>query len=105
MNPSIGGMCFARKTIHEVNSRPVTVPSEAEHQILLQTLTDVMGFKQIIDHLQVEALLRQTKKRAREVGPEIITRWQEPPGTEDIIESAEEGKEFVAPAKPTSSEE
>jgi DnaK suppressor protein len=82
-----------------------TVPSEAEHQILLHTLTDVMGFKEIVDHLQVEGLLWQTEKRAREVGPEMITRWQEPPGTEDVIESAEEDKEFVAPAKPTPSEE
>jgi RNA polymerase-binding protein DksA len=82
-----------------------TVPSEAEHQILLQTLTDVMGVKEIIDHLQVEALLWQTEKRTREVGPEIIPRWQEPLGTEDIVESAEEDKEFVAPAKPTPSED
>lgn len=82
-----------------------TVPSEAEHQILLQTLTDVMGFKEIIDHLKVEGLLWQTEKRAREVGPEIITRWQEPPGTEDIVESAEEDKEFVAPGKPPPSVE
>ena len=82
-----------------------TVPSEAEHQILLRTLTDVMGFKEIIDHLQVVALLWQTEKRTREVGPEIIPRWQEPPGTEDIVESAEEDKEFVAPVKPTPSEE
>jgi len=82
-----------------------SVPSEAEHQILLHTLTDVMGFKEIIDHLQVEALLWQTEKRTREVGPEIIQRWQEPPGTEDIVESAEEDKEFVAPAKPTPGEE
>jgi RNA polymerase-binding transcription factor DksA len=82
-----------------------TVPSEAEHQILLHTLTDVMGLKEIIDHLQVETLLWQTEKRTREVGPEIIQRWQEPPGTEDIVESAEEDKEFVAPAKPTPGEE
>jgi len=82
-----------------------SVPSEAEHQILLHTLTDVMGFKEIIDHLQLEALLWQTEKRTREVGPEIIQRWQEPPGTEDIVESAEEDKEFIAPGKPTPGEE
>ena len=82
-----------------------TVPSEAEHQILLHTLTDVMGLKKIIDHLQVVALLWQTEKRAREVGPEINPRWQEPPSTEDSVESAEKDKEFVAPGKPTPSEE
>ncbi len=82
-----------------------TLPSEAEHQILLQTLTDVMGFKEIVDHLEVEELLWQTEKRTREVGPELTPRWQEPPASEDIVESAEEDKEFVAPAKPTPNEE
>ena len=82
-----------------------TLPSEAEHQILLQTLTDVMGFKEIVDHLEVEELLWQTEKRTREVGPELTPRWQEPPASEDIVESDEEGKEFVAPAKPTPEEQ
>jgi RNA polymerase-binding transcription factor DksA len=81
------------------------LPSEAEHQILLQTLTDVMGFQEIVDHLEVEQLLWQTEKRTREVGPEITPRWQEPPATEDIVESAEEDKDYVAPAKPTPKEE
>ena len=40
-----------------------TVPSEAELRILMQTLTDVMGFKEIIDRLQVEALFWQTDQR------------------------------------------
>jgi RNA polymerase-binding transcription factor len=81
------------------------LPSEAEHQILLETLTDVMGLKEIVDRLEIEDLVWQTEKRTRGVGPEIIPRWQEPPGSEDIVESAEEDKEFVAPAKPTPSEE
>jgi DnaK suppressor protein len=81
------------------------LPSEAEHQILLQTLTDVMGLKEIVDHLAIEDLLWQTEKRTKEVGPEIIPRWQEPPGSEDIVESMEEDKEFVAPGKPTPTEE
>jgi DnaK suppressor protein len=82
-----------------------TLPSEAEQQIMLQTLTDVMGFKEIVDHLEVEELLWQTEKRTREVGPELTPRWQEPPASEDIVESAEEDKEFVAPAKPTPEEQ
>ncbi|HXV49459.1 MAG TPA: TraR/DksA C4-type zinc finger protein [Candidatus Binatia bacterium] len=82
-----------------------TLPSEAEHQILLQTLTDVMGFTEIIDHLETENLLWQTEKRTKEVGSEVTPRWQEPPASEDIVESVEEDKEFVAPAKPTPSEE
>jgi len=81
------------------------LPSEAEHQILLSTLTDVMGLQALVDHLAIEELLWQTEKRTKEVGPETITRWQEPPGSEDIVESMDEDKEFVAPAKPTPNEE
>ena len=81
------------------------LPSEAARQVLLKTLTDVMGLQEIVDHLEIAGLLWQTEKRTREAGPEIITRWQEPPGSEDIVESMEEDKDFVARAKPTSNEE
>ena len=81
------------------------LPSKAEHQILLNTLTDVMGFQEIVDHLEIAELVWQTDKRTREVGAETVSSWQEPPGSEDIVESMEEDKEFVAPAKPTPSEE
>jgi len=82
------------------------LPSEAEHQIVRQTLTDVIGLEEIVDHLEIEELLWQTEKRSRkEVAPEIIPRWQEPPGSEDLVESMEEDKEFIAPAKPTPGEE
>lgn len=81
------------------------LPSDAEHQITLRTLTDVMGLNEIVDHLEIEDLLWQTEKRTKPLGPELISRWQEPPGTEDIVESSEEDKEFIAPAKPTPSEE
>lgn len=81
------------------------IPSEAEHQILLHTLTDVLGFKEIVDHLDVEKLIWQTERRAREIAPEVTQRWEDLPGTEDVVESDEEGKEFVAPAKPTPDEQ
>jgi RNA polymerase-binding transcription factor len=80
------------------------VPSAAEHQILLHTLTDVLGFKEVIDHLDVEELVWQTERRTKETAPEVTQRWEELPGTEDIVETLEEGKEFVAPAKPTPDE-
>jgi len=77
------------------------LPGEAEHQILLNTLTDVMGFQEIVDHLAIADLLWQTENRTKEVGPEVVPGWQEPAGSEDIVESLEEDKEFIAPAKPT----
>ena len=81
------------------------VPSQAGHQILLHTLTDVLGFKEIVDHLDVEELLWQTERRTRETAPELMQRWEDLPGTEDIVETNEEGREFVAPAKPTPDEQ
>jgi RNA polymerase-binding transcription factor len=81
------------------------LPSEAEHQILLHTLTDVLGFKEIVDHLDIEELLWESDRRAREVPPEQTTRWEDSPGTEDIVETNEDGTEFIAPAKPTPEEQ
>jgi RNA polymerase-binding transcription factor DksA len=80
------------------------VPSEGEHQILLHTLTDVLGLQEIVDHIDVEELVWETERRTRESAPEVTQRWEELPGTEDIVESHEEGKEFIAPAKPTPDE-
>jgi RNA polymerase-binding protein DksA len=81
------------------------IPSEAEHQIVLHTLTDVLGFTEIIDHLDVKELLWETERRTREPVPEMPQRWEDLPGTEDVVESDEEGKEFVAPAKPPPDEQ
>lgn len=81
------------------------LPSEAEHQILLQTLTDVLGLREIVDHVQIETILWESDSRTKEKSPVATTRWDDSPGTEDIVESDEEGKEFIAPAKPTPKEE
>ena len=81
------------------------LPSAAEHQILLQTLTDVLGFKEIVDHLEIEELLWENDRRTKKTPVEEPQRWEDSTGTEDIVESNEEGSEFVAPAKPTPEEE
>jgi DnaK suppressor protein len=81
------------------------IPSAAEHQILLHTVTDVLGFKEIVDHLDVEELLWETERRARDTAPETPQRWEDSPGTEDIVESDEEDQEFVAPSKPPPEEQ
>ena len=81
------------------------IPSEAEHQILLQILTDVLGFKEVVDHLTVEKLLWEQEKRTRDTVQETLPPWQEPPASEDIVESTEEDKDFIAPFNPTPKEE
>lgn len=81
------------------------LPSEAEHQIVLQTVTDVMGIEEVVDRIQVEELLWERESRTKEKPPEVLPPGQEPAGTEDIVESSEEGKEFVAPSEPPPKEE
>lgn len=81
------------------------LPSEAEHQILLQIVTDVLGLIEVMDRVQVEELLWEREARSKKQPPEKLPPGQEPYGTEDIAESSEEGKEFVAPSEPTPKEE
>jgi RNA polymerase-binding protein DksA len=81
------------------------LPSEAEHQILLQIVTDVLGLKEVVDRIQVEELLWERERRTKAKPPEVLPPGQEPAGTEDIVESTEEGKEFIAPGEPTPEEE
>lgn len=80
------------------------LPSESEHQILLHIITDVLGLREVVDQIQVEALVWEREARTREEPPEVTPPGQEPAGTEDIVESHDEGVEFVAPAKPTPDE-
>ena len=81
------------------------LPSEAEHRILLQLVTDFIGIKEIVDHIRIEGLLWEREGRSKEEPPEERLPWTEPSGTEDIVESTEENKEFVPPAGPTPEEE
>jgi DnaK suppressor protein len=81
------------------------IPSEAEHQILLQILTDVLGIKELVDHLDVDKLLWEQDKRTKAKAEVNLPPWQEPPGTEDIVECTEEDKEFMPPSNPIPEEE
>ena len=81
------------------------LPSEAERQILLQIVTDLLGLKEVVDRIQLEELVWERESRTKEPPPEVLLPGQEAPETEDVVESSEEGKEFIAPAKPTPQEE
>jgi DnaK suppressor protein len=81
------------------------LPSEAEHRILLQIVTDVMGLKEVVDHLQIEELLWEREDRFKEEPPKELLPWSEQSCTEDIMESTEENIDFVPPSGPTPEEE
>jgi Ala-tRNA(Pro) deacylase len=72
------------------------VPSETEHAILLELVQDVAGFGDVVDRVRVQALRHEPEVRAGEPPP---PGW-EPGPTEDVVESAEEGRDYVAPVGP-----
>jgi RNA polymerase-binding protein DksA len=87
-----------------------TLPSEGQRSILLQLVTDVLGFEEVIDRLQVARVLWQREDRYREKEEEI--RVGERPanpegyGNDEVIESAEEVLNDVPPlGQPTPEEE
>ena len=82
------------------------VPSEAEHQILVKLVTDVAGCEELVDHVRVNELLWERPDRSRPV-PRERTRpsRREPVGTEDVVESTEEGLDYLPPDRPTPEEE
>ena len=81
------------------------VPNEAEHQILVKTLTDVLGFESIIDHLQICQLIWERDDRASgNIAPtandaeRLIFNIDE--FTDDVIESIEQEIPYILPERP-----
>ena len=70
------------------------IPSEIEHQILLRTLTDVMGISSLIDRIQINELDWEREDVALgtadpEPTPYEQMLYDEEPYTENIFESEE----------------
>ena len=80
------------------------VPSEGEHNILLQILTDVMGFACIIDHLQITALIWEREYRAPGRTPFALSADVEEI-SDDIFESQEKETPYIFPDRPPTEEE
>ena len=81
------------------------LPSEAEHSILRQLLTDVMGLEEVVDHVQVKELLWEREDRTKATPAEEPSPGREHYSTEDIVESLEEGVDYVPPISPGPEEE
>jgi len=81
------------------------VPSEREHQILLHTITDVLGLNDIEDRLQVKEILWARDDRDKADNTPETRPWEESAGTEDIVEVEEEGADFVPSIRPLPDEE
>ena len=81
------------------------LPSEAEHSILLNILTDVAGVQEIVDHLEIERLAwkredRWKEEETQDVLPGTIPNQEPYGGTDDIVLADEEGVTYEPPENP-----
>ena len=77
------------------------VPSQAEHQILLHTITDVMGLAAVVDRIRVGETQRVREPSSAGESPSAQrSRWEDLPVTEDVVEATD--ADFDAPSKPPS---
>jgi DnaK suppressor protein len=89
------------------------LPSRAEHSILSQIVTDVMGFQEVVDRIEIEQLAWQREDRDKQepLGQEMEDLGEakeserELYGSEDIIESREEVLTEPAPLRQPAPEE
>ncbi len=80
------------------------IPSEIEHQILLRTLTDVMGISSLTDRIQINELDWEREDVAPgtadpEPTPYEQVLYDEEPFTENIFESEEDEIPYDLPDK------
>jgi RNA polymerase-binding transcription factor DksA len=81
------------------------VPSTAEHQMLLKLLTDIEGFQDVVDRLQVKEILWERAARSKPSPEERPPSRLDPTITEDVVKSDEEGIDYSPPVAPPPEEE
>lgn len=83
-----------------------SLPSEAEHQILLGLVKDVAGFEEVDDHLEIQGLAWQREDESLPEGeaPELPVGFLESETPGDVAPS-ERGVDWEPPAAPNPEEE
>lgn len=81
------------------------LPSEPEHQILLNLITDVAGIQDTVDHLEIQRLAWERSDRskpgdAQEIPAGNLHRQEPYGGTDDITLTKEEGVTYEPPENP-----
>jgi DnaK suppressor protein len=77
-----------------------SLPSEEERSILLQLVRDFVGLEEIVDRLRVTALLWDREERSKVEPLEERLPSVEGAETEDVVQSIEEGIDYVPPLEP-----
>lgn len=76
------------------------LPSEEQHSILLQLVRDFVGLEEIVDRLRVTELLWEREERSKAEPIEEQLPRAESSETEDVVQSIEEGIEYLPPLEP-----
>ncbi len=81
------------------------LPGEAEAQIVRRLVTDYVGMREVVDAMRIEEVSWERADRSKE--PQKMTPLAELQAdvTEDVVKSAEEGLDYVAPELPAEPEE
>jgi DnaK suppressor protein len=77
-----------------------SLPSEAQHQVLLQYVTDFAGIQEIVDSLVINELLWEREDRTDRPEDEEASDGTLSAALEDLIESDQENREYEPPAGP-----
>jgi DnaK suppressor protein len=77
-----------------------SLPSEEEHSILLQLVRDFVGLEEIVDRLRATTLLWEREERSKAEPTEERLPSAEVAETEDVVQSTEEGIDYVPPLDP-----
>jgi DnaK suppressor protein len=77
-----------------------SLPSEAQHQVLLQYVTDFAGIQEIVDSLVINELLWEREDRTDSPEDEETSDGTLSAAMEDLIESDQENREYEPPAGP-----
>ena len=83
------------------------VPNENQHQVILQILTDEMGFAAVVDRIRVTPLMKQDRSRAADakISAEEQLFYDEEEIAEDVFEAEDEAAPYTAPDKPLPEEQ
>jgi DnaK suppressor protein len=76
------------------------LPSEEQHQILLQYVTDFAGMQEVVDNLVVNELLWEREDRTDEPEEQEDASGTLSAAMEQMIESDQENKDYEPPAEP-----
>lgn len=89
---------------HGVTYLRGTIPSEAEHRVLIRLLADVIGLREIVDHLRVREQGLWERRPPEPPRANAISDY-EPASTSDLLRSDEEGIQYEPPEEPGPEEE